>query len=67
MAFADGEAVMQNVESMIQSLWAEKLGVETGAFPRMTYYEAMARYGSDKPDTRLGSKVGEIVQYHRLN
>jgi aspartyl-tRNA synthetase len=63
MAFADGESVIQEVERLVRGLWQEKLGLDTEAFPRMTYSDAMARYGSDKPDTRLGSKVRRVLSF----
>lgn len=58
MAFAIGEDVMSVVEQVVKKLWHHLLGIEYAeAFPRMTYEAAMATYGSDKPDVRLGSKV----------
>lgn len=58
MAFATGEDVMSVVEQVVKKLWLCLLGTEySEAFPRMTYEAAMATYGSDKPDVRLGSKV----------
>lgn len=62
MAFASGEDVMEVVESVIIRLWKELLG--SSALPqkldRMTYEEAMSKYGSDKPDLRLGSEIQRI-------
>lgn len=62
MAFATGEDVMQCIELLIRRLWAEMLGVGSlnDPFPRMTYHEAMSRFGSDKPDTRLGMEISAI-------
>jgi aspartyl-tRNA synthetase len=45
--------VMAITESMVRSLFSEQLGVELGDFPRMTWADAMERYGSDKPDLRI--------------
>ena len=47
-------------EGMVRGLFAEVLGVELGEFPRMTYAEAMARYGSDKPDLRIPLELVDI-------
>ena len=61
MAFASGEDVMLTVETLIRRLWTELLKQDLPeAFPRMRYYDAMARYGSDKPDLRLGSEIQRI-------
>lgn len=61
MAFASGEDVMRTVEQLIQTLWATCLGVSfDGAFPRLTYEQAMTRYGSDKPDMRFSSELRRI-------
>ncbi len=54
MAFADQEDILNTFEGMIQHLFREVRGVELDAkFPRMTYAEAMEKYGSDKPDIRF--------------
>ena len=45
--------VQDSTESMIREVFREVMDVELGEFPRMTYAEAMRRYGSDKPDLRL--------------
>ena len=52
-SFLDAEGVMAITESMVRSLFSEQLGVELGDFPRMTWADAMERYGSDKPDLRI--------------
>ncbi|KAI9363522.1 tRNA synthetases class II-domain-containing protein [Zopfochytrium polystomum] len=54
MAFAGREDVMRVVEDVVRAAWKEVRGVEVGEVPVMTYGEAMARFGSDKPDTRFG-------------
>jgi aspartyl-tRNA synthetase len=54
MSFASGEQVMQCVEELVRSLWRELLAIDLPSpFGRLTYREAMSRYGSDKPDLRL--------------
>ncbi|MDG1146876.1 MAG: aspartate--tRNA ligase [Crocinitomicaceae bacterium] len=55
MAFVEQEDILNTFEAMIQHLFREVRNVELDAkFPRMTYAEAMERYGSDKPDIRFG-------------
>ncbi len=55
MAFVEQEDILNMFEGMIQHLFREVRGVELDAkFPRMTFEEAMERYGSDKPDIRFG-------------
>ncbi|MCG9696567.1 aspartate--tRNA ligase [Shewanella sp. Isolate11] len=51
-SFMTSEQVMAKTEEMVRSLFLELLNVDLGEFPRMTFAEAMRRYGSDKPDLR---------------
>jgi aspartyl-tRNA synthetase len=51
-SFMSSDQVMQVAEDMIVALFKEMLNVDLGTFPRMTYLEAMTRFGSDKPDLR---------------
>ncbi len=60
MAFVDRETVMGTMEGFARTLWKEVLGVEIGAFPRLTYREAMDRYGIDRPDTRYGLELVDV-------
>ena len=61
MSFASGSDVMNCVENLVRRLWKETIGVELPtSFPRMTYHAAMAMYGSDKPDTRLGMSISRV-------
>ncbi|KAF2085146.1 aspartyl-tRNA synthetase [Saccharata proteae CBS 121410] len=61
MAFAAGEDVMNCIEGLIRRLWAELLHEDLQKeFPRMKYHEAMAKYGSDKPDIRLGMEISRM-------
>lgn len=61
MAFATGEDVMQVIEAVVRRLWQDMLNVQLPEkFARMTYEEAMSRYGSDKPDLRYGSQIRRI-------
>ncbi|HCW8671474.1 TPA: aspartate--tRNA ligase [Staphylococcus aureus] len=66
MSFVDQEDVMQMGEEMLKKVVKEVKGVEiNGAFPRMTYKEAMRRYGSDKPDTRFEMEIIDVSQLGR--
>ncbi|WP_267814002.1 aspartate--tRNA ligase [Staphylococcus aureus] len=66
MSFVDQEDVMQMGEEMLKKVVKEVKGVEiNGAFPRMTYKEAMRRYGSDKPDTRFEMELIGVSQLGR--
>ncbi|CAG8027403.1 unnamed protein product [Penicillium olsonii] len=59
MSFATGDDVMRTVEGVIRRLWSElmKDPAPTGPFRKVSYQEVMARYGSDKPDTRYGMEI----------
>ncbi|KKI54525.1 MAG: aspartate--tRNA ligase [Staphylococcus equorum] len=70
MSFVDQEDVMDMGEEMLQNVVKDVKDVEVPRpFPRMTYNDAMSRYGSDKPDTRFGmelidvSELGEIMDF----
>ncbi|SAO85126.1 aspartate--tRNA ligase [Staphylococcus aureus] len=66
MSFVDQEDVMQMGEEMLKKVVKEVKGVEiNGAFPRMTFKEAMRRYGSDKPDTRFEMELIDVSQLGR--
>ncbi|EKO2863721.1 TPA: aspartate--tRNA ligase [Staphylococcus aureus] len=66
MSFVDQADVMQMGEEMLKKVVKEVKGVEiNGAFPRMTYKEAMRRYGSDKPDTRFEMELIDVSQLGR--
>ena len=54
MTFVEQEDVLAQFEAMIQHLLKEIKGVELGDFPRITFAEAMEKYGNDKPDIRFG-------------
>ncbi|MBC9823211.1 aspartate--tRNA ligase [Terrabacter sp. MAHUQ-38] len=63
MSFVEQDDVIELGESIIQALW-RLIGVELDApFQRMTYADAMARYGSDKPDLRFGNELVECTEY----
>lgn len=60
MSFVDEEAVMGLTESMIRELFKTEMDIDLGEFPRMPYAEAMARFGSDKPDLRIPLELIDI-------
>jgi aspartyl-tRNA synthetase len=53
MAFVEQEDILSTFEGLVKHLLKEINGVELNKFPRMTYAEAMEKYGSDKPDIRF--------------
>jgi aspartyl-tRNA synthetase len=59
-SFIDEEDIMSTTETMIRGVFSEHMGVEFETFPRMTYADAMHRYGSDKPDLRIPLELVEI-------
>ncbi|WP_185232273.1 aspartate--tRNA ligase [Teredinibacter franksiae] len=59
-SFMDEEGIMSITEGMIRKLFSDLMGVDLGDFPTMPYYEAMERYGSDKPDLRIPLEMVEI-------
>ncbi|MBD3618344.1 MAG: aspartate--tRNA ligase [Chromatiales bacterium] len=60
--FMDEEGIMGLMEEMIRELFAQVLEVPLPtSFPRMTYAEAMQRYGSDKPDLRIPLELTELT------
>lgn len=64
MSFVDQEDVIEVGEKLIGRLWKEIAGYELPAsLPRMTYADAMSRYGSDKPDLRFGQELVEMTGY----
>jgi aspartyl-tRNA synthetase len=60
-SFMNEEQIMSVMEDMIRVIFKEHLDVDLGAFPRMTYAEAMRRYGSDKPDLRIDLELTDIA------
>ena len=62
MSFIEEEDIQRTVEGMFASAFKEALNVELATpFPRMTYAEAMSRYGSDKPDLRFGMEIVDVT------
>ncbi len=64
MSFVDEEQVMEVVEELLRLLFREVAGAELPEpFPRLTYAEAMERYGSDHPDLRYGLELQEMAPH----
>ncbi|WP_432651050.1 aspartate--tRNA ligase [Huintestinicola sp.] len=62
MSFVDTEDIMQMAEGLVKRLFKDILGRDIPTpLPRMTYTEAMERYGSDKPDTRFGMEITDLT------
>jgi aspartyl-tRNA synthetase len=62
MAFVEQEDILNTFEGLIKHLFKTIKGIELGDFPRMTYAEAMQRYGSDKPDLRFGMEFNYLKE-----
>lgn len=64
LSFVDREQVMAMMERMIVTIFRDAGGVQLPTpFPRMTYAEAMGRYGSDKPDLRFGLPLHDVTAF----
>jgi aspartyl-tRNA synthetase len=62
MSFVEQEDILQTFEGLIKHVFKSVLDVDfEGAFPRMTYAEAMEKYGSDKPDIRFGMEFQDLT------
>jgi aspartyl-tRNA synthetase len=62
MAFVDQEDIIKTFEGLAKYLFANVKNISfSDAFPRMSYAEAMERYGSDKPDIRFGMELQELT------
>ena len=63
MSFVEQEDVLNTFEGMMRNLFKNVLGVEIpNPLPRMSWYDAMDNYGSDKPDVRFGMTIHEITE-----
>ncbi|MBK7909329.1 aspartate--tRNA ligase [Candidatus Pollutiaquabacter sp.] len=60
MSFIEREDILSTFEGMARYLFQSVKGVDIGTLPRMTYAEAMERYGNDKPDTRFGMELKDL-------
>jgi aspartyl-tRNA synthetase len=60
-SFMNEEDIMVMMENMIKQLFQKHLGVDLGHVPRMTYHEAMRRFGIDRPDLRIPMELIDIA------
>ncbi len=63
MSFVDRDDVLAVAEDVVRQLWRELASYDVPEIPRMTYREAMDRFGSDKPDLRFGIELTELTGY----
>ncbi|MFB7668381.1 aspartate--tRNA ligase [Kitasatospora sp. NPDC056138] len=65
-SFVDQEDILALGEKIIGAIWREVHGYEVpNPLPRMTYADAMSRYGSDKPDVRFGQELTDLTEYFK--
>lgn len=62
MAFVEQEDILNQFEGLTKHLLKEVKGVEIAQVPRITYAEAMKKYGNDKPDIRFGMELCELME-----
>lgn len=60
MAFVEQEDILNTFEGMVRHLFKTVKGIDIASVPRMTYAEAMRRFGSDKPDIRFGMEFNYL-------
>ncbi|MFD0786586.1 aspartate--tRNA ligase, partial [Micromonospora azadirachtae] len=66
MSFVTEDDVIDLGEAIVTKLWSELAGHEIARpIPRITWHDAMSRYGSDKPDLRYGVELTELTDYLR--
>jgi aspartyl-tRNA synthetase len=65
MSFIDREDILQVNEGLAQKLWKEILFMDIGPIPRISFSEAMERYGNDKPDLRFGMELQDLTEVVR--
>lgn len=63
MSFVETEDIIELNEKLLRRIWKEMKGVEVPEIPRMTYQEAMNRFGSDRPDTRFGLELVGLNEF----
>ena len=62
LSFADSEEVTQLITRMIRQVFKETLSIELGEFPKISYHEAIEKYGIDKPDLRNPLQLIEVKE-----
>lgn len=67
MSFVTEDDVLALTERLLGRIWRELLGYEIPMpIPRMTYNEAMRRFGSDKPDLRFGNELVDVTDFFKI-
>ncbi len=61
MSFVDQDDIMAVNERLAQVIWKKFRGIELGPIPRMSFMDAMNRYGCDKPDLRFGLELQDLT------
>ena len=64
-SFLDEREIQDIMEGLVKAMWKAGVGVDLPAFPRITYADAMAKYGSDKPDLRVKLELTELTDIVR--
>ena len=65
MSFVEQEDILEVGEAIVRSLWQGTLNYTIGDIPRMTYFDAMDKYGSDKPDLRFDIELSNCTDYFK--
>ena len=65
MSFVEQDDVMEVGEAIVRSLWSGIAGYEIPEISRITYADAMHRFGTDKPDLRFGLELVELADYFK--
>ena len=66
LSFVDENDIMTINEGLLKKLWKEMLGIDlVTPFQRLPWDQAMARFGSDKPDTRFGLEIRDVTEVFR--
>ena len=65
MSFVEQEDILEVGEAIVRSLWQGTLDYTIGEIPSMTYFDAMDKYGSDKPDLRFDIELSDCTAYFK--
>lgn len=65
MSFVEQEDIIEVGEAIVRNLWKGTVGYDIGEIPRITYFESMAKYGSDKPDLRFDLEIQDCTDYFK--
>ncbi len=65
-SFLNEREIQDMMEGLVCHMFKQTLNVDLGTFPRITYAEAMARYGSDKPDLRVKLELTDLTELMKM-